>query len=78
MSLLPLATGAAAAPVLCPAESAAEGLAEPLPALQRHRVLETGFRLKSKAFMLTFNNRVKANVRFDGPENLQGMVLRRW
>ena len=56
--VLPLTAGDAAPAVPGASEAAAEtDDSERPPALQRHRLLDNGFRLQSKAFMLTFHSR---------------------
>ena len=56
-SVVPLAGGTAVGSATDTGVPAAGGENEAPPALQRHRLLESGFRVKSKAFMMTFNNR---------------------
>ena len=51
-SALPASSSGATA-----SEEACDADCDPPPPLERHRLLEPGFRLNSKAFMLTFNSR---------------------
>lgn len=70
---------------LAPAAAGTEGDVDPEapPVIERHRLLEAGFRLRSKAFMLTYNNKAFTQATWAAfeawvRERCRSLGARRW